>query len=90
MKIIKLILQQKWPRNNYDTKYDPQESLVLVSNKEMDQFVLTNSFIAIDMEEPNSPTCLEDKMMETTNKQETIPTITTCLENVMTNSNDGE
>jgi hypothetical protein len=34
----------------------------------MDQLVQTNNFTVIDMEKPNSPTCLEDKMMETTDE----------------------
>ncbi len=52
--------------------------------------MLTNNFTAIDMEKPNSVTCLEDKMMETIDEYETTPTITTCLEDVMTDFNDEE
>jgi hypothetical protein len=63
-KISESILQQKWPRNNFDIEKYPYNSHLLAYNKEMDWLVSANSLIASEVEELSSPTCLKYGMMK--------------------------
>ncbi len=62
--------------------------LIFTYNKEMDQLVPTNSFIASELEKPSSLTCPGYGMTKMDDEEETIPMITSFQEDVMMDLKD--
>jgi len=87
-RINKSILLRKWPKNIYDVKDDAYKTPIFAYSKELDLLVLAISITRNDVEEENSPPCLED--VATYSEEETMNSKDTTLKatpQFATNSN---
>jgi hypothetical protein len=73
-------LLQKWSRFASNVKDDAYETKVLTYNRELDVLVWVSSITRIDVEDDSSSLYIKDVVMdseeETTNLEDTTPTIT--------------
>lgn len=79
-RIIESILLQKWLRNTSNIKDDAYETLILAYSRGLDLLVLANSITRSNVEEESSPPSSKDVVTnskeETTNLEDTTPTVT--------------
>ncbi len=70
-----------------NAKVDPYESPILAYNREIDPLMEVNT-IGSEVDEEDSATCPNGKMMESDDEEESVVLKTPCLENTMTNSKE--
>ncbi len=88
-KISDSIFKKKWPKNESNIEDYPYETLAFAYNKEMDQLVEANT-IASKVEEEDSTTCVDAKMIELDHKQKnTMPNTQSPTENMTNEKMEG-